>query len=176
MPYAPSMTAGSVTLASAQFFGNQFHTVQTDSFVCAEGEATGSAREVPRHTHAGSHFVLVVRGTYITEARNQDRWYGPGTLIYNPIGTTHRDRFHKGCGRFLAITPSAVIAHLLDARIPVSLVMGMRSIYSVATCATLRRGRPKRTSTNGSRWRERSQPEFPERSSACPMLPAPFHG
>lgn len=123
MAYAPSMTAGSITLASAQFFGNQFHTVKTGSFVCAEGEATGSAREVPRHTHVASHFVLVVRGTYITEARNQDRWYGPGTLIYNPIGTTHRDRFHKGCGRFLTITPSAAIAHLLDARIPVSLVI-----------------------------------------------------
>lgn len=123
MPYAPSMTAGSVTLASAEFFGEQFHTIQTDSFVCAEGEATGSAQEVPRHSHASSHFVLVVRGTYITEARNQDRWYGPGALIYNPTGTTHRDRFHGGCGRFLAITPSAAIARLLDARVPVSLVI-----------------------------------------------------
>jgi AraC family transcriptional regulator len=117
------MTAGSVTLAQAQFFGEQFRIVQTDSFVCAEGEATGSAREVPRHSHASSHFVLVVRGTYITEARNQDRWYGPGTLIYNPTGTTHRDRFHTGCGRFLTITPSAAITHLLDARVPVSLVI-----------------------------------------------------
>ncbi len=117
------MTAGSVTLASAQFFGEQFHTVQTDSFVSAEGEATGSAREVPRHSHASSHFVLVVRGTYITEARNQDRWYGSGTLIYNPTGTTHRDRFHTGCGRFLTITPSEDVARMLDACVPVSLVI-----------------------------------------------------
>jgi len=70
-----------------------------------------------------THFVFVVRGTYITEARNQDRWYGPGTLIYNPMGTTHRDRFHNGCGRFLTITPSADIARLADAGVPVSLVI-----------------------------------------------------
>ena len=122
MQYAPPMS-DCVTLASGRFFGEQFHTVQSDSFVCAEGEATGSEEAIPRHTHAGSHFILVLRGTYITEARNQDRWYGPGTLIYNPIGTTHRDRFHSGCGRFLTITPSVAIAHLLDARIPVSLVI-----------------------------------------------------
>lgn len=123
MSYASSMLAGAVTLTSAQFFGNQFRTVQTHSFVCAEAKATGAVREFPRHRHASSHFVLIVGGTYITEARNQDRWYGPGTLIYNPIGTTHRDRFHQGRGRFLAITPSTEIACLLDARVPVSLVI-----------------------------------------------------
>jgi AraC family transcriptional regulator len=64
-----------------------------------------------------------MRGTYITEARNQDRLYGPGTLIYNPTGTTHRDRFHRGSGRFLTITPSADIARLLDTCVPVSLVI-----------------------------------------------------
>jgi AraC-like DNA-binding protein len=71
MPYAPFMTEVSVTLRGAQFFGEQFHTVQTDSFVCAEGEATGSAREVPRHSHASSHFVLVVRGTAAARIRMQ---------------------------------------------------------------------------------------------------------
>jgi AraC family transcriptional regulator len=117
------MPADFVTLSSGQFFGQRFRTVYTDSFVCAEGEATVPAREIPRHSHASSHFVLVVRGTYITEARNQDRLYGPGTLIYNPMGTVHRDRFHKGSGRFLTITPLADTARLLDAHIPVSLVI-----------------------------------------------------
>jgi AraC family transcriptional regulator len=123
MQYAPSMSAGIVTLAASQFFGERFRTVRTHSFACAEGEATGSARELPRHSHASSHFVLVVRGAYITEARNQDRMYGPGTLIYNPTGTTHRDRFHNGCGRFLTITPSPDVARLLDTCVPVSLVI-----------------------------------------------------
>jgi AraC family transcriptional regulator len=120
---ALSMAANAITLSSGQFFGEEFRTVQTDSFVCAEGKAAGSEREVPRHRHASSHFVFVVRGTYITEARNQDRWYGPGTLIYNPTGTTHRDRFHTVGGRFLTITPSGTIARLLDARVPVSFVI-----------------------------------------------------
>jgi len=99
--YALSMSAGSVTVSSGQFFGDRFRTVATDSFVCSEGDATCPAREV--HRHASSHFVLVVKGMYITEARNQDRLYGPGTLIYNPTGTTHRDRFHMGRGSFLTI-------------------------------------------------------------------------
>ena len=103
MQYAPSVPTAAITLSNAQFYGGRFRTVQTDSFVCAEGEATGSERDVPRHSHSSSHFVLVGRGTYITEARNEDGWYGPGTLIYNPMGTTHRDRFHNGCGRFLTI-------------------------------------------------------------------------
>ena len=117
------MRAASVTLSGGQFFGKRFRTVYTHSFVCAEGEATGCARGLPRHSHASSHFVLVVRGTYITEARNQERLYGPGTLIYNPIGTTHRDRFQNGRGRFLTITPSATVARMLDARVPVSLLI-----------------------------------------------------
>jgi AraC family transcriptional regulator len=111
------------TLSRGQFFGEEFRTVQTASFICSEGEATGSPRGVPRHSHAASHFILVVRGMYVTEARNQDRLYGPGTLIYNPMGTTHRDRFHDGCGRFLTITPAEQIACLLDSRNPVSLVV-----------------------------------------------------
>jgi len=135
--YAHSMAECPVTLSRGQFFGTRFRTVQTHSFVCAEGEATGSARELPRHSHASSHFVLVVRGTYITEARNQDRLYGPGTLIYNPLGTTHRDRFHNGCGRFLTITPSATVARMLDARSPVSLVIHQPG--AIAAAARTRR-------------------------------------
>jgi AraC family transcriptional regulator len=126
------MAAWSVTLRKGQFFGDRFRTVETDSFVCAEGDAAGSERAIPRHRHASSHFVFVVKGTYITEARNQDRLYGPGTLIYNPIGTTHRDRFHRGCGRFLTITPSAALARLVDGCVPVSLVLHEPKLIAAA--------------------------------------------
>jgi AraC family transcriptional regulator len=127
------MVAGSVTLPRGQFFGERFRTVQTDSFVCSEGEATGFAQGVPRHSHASSHFILVVKGAYITEARNQDRLYRPGTLIYNPTGTTHRDRFDGGSGRFFTITPSPDIARLLDTCVPVSLVIHDREPIAAAT-------------------------------------------
>lgn len=132
LPYTPLVPADPVTLPSAQFFGERFRTVRTDSFVCSEGDAAGSEREVPRHSHASAHFVLVVKGRYITEARNQDRLYGPGTLIYNPTGTTHRDRFHNGRGRFLTITPSADVARLLDSQVPVSLVIHHREAIAAA--------------------------------------------
>jgi hypothetical protein len=72
MEYPPAMAAGFVVLTTGQFFGERFRTVQADSFLCAEGEATGSAAEIPRHRHASWHFVFVVRGMYVTEARNQD--------------------------------------------------------------------------------------------------------
>jgi AraC family transcriptional regulator len=130
------MKPSSITLSSGQFFGEHFRTVRTHSFVCAEGRATASARELPRHSHASSHFVFIVRGTYVTEARNQNRLYGPGTLIYNPIGTTHRDRFQNSCGRFLTITPSASIGQMLDARVPVSLVI--HEPGSIAAAARIR--------------------------------------
>ena len=123
MEYALSVSSDSVTLSSGQFFGDRFRTVASDSFVCSEGEATGHCRAVPRHRHASSHFVLVVRGVYITEARNQDALYGPGTLIYNPTGTAHRDRFDGGQGAFLTITPSPSVARLLDACVPVPLII-----------------------------------------------------
>jgi len=135
--YSRYVTADPVTLSRGQYFGARFRTVLTDSFACAEGEATGSEREIPRHRHASSHFVLVVAGKYITEARNQDRLYGPGTLIYNPVGTTHRDRFRNGRGRFLTITPSADIALLLDARVPVSLVIN--DVSAITAAARTRR-------------------------------------
>src|SRR5215470_4990811 len=122
-----------VTLPEGQFYGGKFRTVATSSFVCSEGRAMVPSREVPRHRHASSHFVLVVSGVYITEARNQDRPYGPGTLIYNPTGTTHRDRFYMGQGRFLTITPSVDVAYLLDARIPVPLVIHQREPITSAT-------------------------------------------
>ena len=131
------MAAVPTTLSRGRFFGSGFRTVSTDSFVCAEGEAVISEREMPRHSHASSHFVIVVRGTYITEARNQDRWYGPGTLIYNPTGTTHRDRFHGESGRFMTITPQADVARFVDARVPVSLVI--RDAELIAAAARTRR-------------------------------------
>ena len=58
--------------------------------------------EIQTHTHVEAHFVLVTSGRYISSARRGSETAFP--LIYNPPGTTHRDRFHQGVGSFFTIS------------------------------------------------------------------------
>ena len=61
---------------------------------------------MPVHTHLDAHFVLVLSGRYITSARGgADAGRSPA-LVFNPPGTTHRDRFHGGVGSFVTISLS----------------------------------------------------------------------
>lgn len=62
--------------------------------------------EVQKHTHEDAHFLFVVQGEYITSARNIDASCSPSTLIYNPVGTTHRDRFKTRGGQFFTASIS----------------------------------------------------------------------
>jgi AraC family transcriptional regulator len=117
------MPRAATTLASGRFFGANFRTAQSASFDVSEGDATCPGSHVPRHTHASSHFVLVVRGSYLSDARNSRGHCAPGALIFNPTGTTHRDRFAAPGGRFLCITPSAELAQRADAAVPVTLAL-----------------------------------------------------
>jgi AraC family transcriptional regulator len=61
------------------------------------------ARELPRHTHDEAHLVLILRGRYLTSAAGGSSKCVAGTLIYNPPGTTHRDRFHDLDGEFVTM-------------------------------------------------------------------------
>lgn len=112
-----------LTLRGGRFFGNACRHIETSSFEVAELDATVPDREVPRHTHEVPHFVLVTRGIYVTEARNQDGLCPPGTLIYNPGGTTHRDRFRSTNGRFLSITPERTAWEILERASPMPVVL-----------------------------------------------------
>lgn len=60
--------------------------------------------EVEPHMHEEAHFVLVLAGGYMSSARDAPIVSRTPILIYNPPGTAHRDRFHGGRGRFLAIS------------------------------------------------------------------------
>ncbi len=60
--------------------------------------------EVKRHTHEDAHFLLVIEGVYITSARNIADFCSASTLIFNPAGTTHRDRFQTRGGRFFTVS------------------------------------------------------------------------
>lgn len=71
---------------------------------------------VVEHTHAEAHFVLVLEGLYVSSAVGAPPVGGPGLLVYNPPGTTHRDRFRGDGGRFLTISvPSGALHEVRDA-------------------------------------------------------------
>ena len=116
------------TFSAGIFLGNSCQTVQTASFQFSELEATVPEREVPRHTHEASHFVLVLQGIYSTEARNHHGPCSSSTLIYNPAGTTHRDCFRSRNGRFLSISPGVDGSKLLErATLSARVVAGKRA-------------------------------------------------
>lgn len=60
--------------------------------------------EVRLHTHEEAHFVLVLAGGYMSSAQGAPAISNTPLLVFNPPGTTHRDRFYGGRGRFLAVS------------------------------------------------------------------------
>jgi len=68
-------------------------------------------RVVERHSHEEAHFVLVLDGLYVSSAEGAPPVSAGAQLIFNPAGTTHRDRFEaRGRvfdGRFLTISLAA---------------------------------------------------------------------
>lgn len=79
---------------------------------------TVSARALARHTHDDAHLVLLLRGRYLTSATGGLPECTPGTLVYTPPATTHRDHFHDLEGEFMTIAlPSTMegrLRHGLD--------------------------------------------------------------
>jgi AraC family transcriptional regulator len=114
------------------FFGDAAREVRTATFEFSDRIAVVPDREVPEHTHLNAHFVFVVRGTYITEARNRPGVCGASTLIFNPAGTTHRDRFRSDLGRFFTVSVSNDIAGHVEAKHPAAISFGDADLVSVA--------------------------------------------
>ena len=88
-------------LSYGQFIGKTADALQSDGFRFSEVMHRGN-QHVPVHTHADPHFLLIVAGDYLTSAR--DGKPHPGSLIFNPPGTTHRDRFRSTTGRFFTLS------------------------------------------------------------------------
>jgi AraC family transcriptional regulator len=119
-------------LAWGSFFGDAERELRTASFEFSDRIAVVPDREVPEHTHLNAHFVFVVRGTYITEARNRPGLCGASTLIFNPAGTTHRDRFRTDLGRFFTISVSSDVAKLVEAKHPAAISFADVELATVA--------------------------------------------
>ena len=91
----------------AQFWGSGPASRETPHFSFQVLAANPPEDEVQRHTHEEAHFVLVLSGGYMSSARHAPAVSSNPLLVFNPAGTTHRDRFLGGRGTFLAISGGA---------------------------------------------------------------------
>lgn len=100
-----------LTLAHGRFFGPGSVRRESAGFLLDCLQPTVPERELRRHMHDEAHFVMLLAGRYITSARGGAAECAVGTLIYNPPGTTHRDRFRGLDGRFFTLSvPNSAIA------------------------------------------------------------------
>ncbi|MGB0513328.1 MAG: helix-turn-helix transcriptional regulator [Wenzhouxiangellaceae bacterium] len=75
----------------------------TQGIRIAELDATVPAADVPEHEHNDAHIVLILNGVYASSARHMPEAAAPMTVVANPPGTAHRDRFLDLPGRYLVI-------------------------------------------------------------------------
>ena len=92
-------------LGRGNFLGKTCREVELREFSLKE--VVDTPEEVPKHTHEDAHFLFIIKGRYITSAKNVNDLCSALTLIFNPSGTTHRDRFQSAGGRFLAVSLKA---------------------------------------------------------------------
>jgi AraC family transcriptional regulator len=93
-----------VKLGHGQFYGMLETRRAAGSFNLSLLTARG---HVERHTHTEAHFVFVLGGQYASTAHGATDDAGAATLIYNPPGTTHTDRFAHQHGRFFGLSIKA---------------------------------------------------------------------
>ena len=108
------MNRGARPLAFGEVYGEIDTRQQTAGFVISSMRPVLQPEDVPIHTHPEGSFTFILSGVHISSARNVSGLCRAGTLIYNPPGTTHRDRFQRvEDGRFLAISvPQAITESL----------------------------------------------------------------
>ena len=113
------MNSAALQLAPGQFFGNARLARSTASGVILHCIAAGAPEGVLTHTHRDAHFILVTAGAYVSAAGRAPA-VGDTVLVYNPPGTTHRDRFERGRGSFFAVSinPEAAATALEELSAP----------------------------------------------------------
>lgn len=116
-----------ITFQSGEFYGDLHHGARASIFDIRRLSATRGEDEVETHRHDDAHFVLVLSGTYISSALHAPPRAPSPTLVFNPAGTTHRDRFVDGKGSFMTVS--------LDP----ALLSGAEELGAAQECATVLR-------------------------------------
>jgi AraC family transcriptional regulator len=93
-----------VDFSLGQFYGDARIAMTGATFDVRAQSATAREEDVETHSHRDAHFVLVLSGLYISSAHGADEISRAPTLVFNPPGTTHRDRFVEGIGRFVTVS------------------------------------------------------------------------
>ncbi len=94
------------TLSYGEIYGELSARHETAGFVISAARALLPPEEIPIHTHPEGSFTFILSGFQISSAWHAvDGGFGPCSLIYNPPGTTHRDRLRSTRdGRCLSIS------------------------------------------------------------------------
>lgn len=110
-----------------EFYGSVQHGARGSVFDIHRLHATRSEDEVETHRHSDAHFVLVLSGVYISSARHAPPRAPSPSLVFNPAGTTHSDRFLDGKGSFMTVS--------LDP----ALLAGVEELQAAQECASMLR-------------------------------------
>lgn len=101
--------------AGGQFLGGLLTRRRLPAFDLAHRVPTVHQDAVHEHSHAEAHYVLFMRGRYVSTAHGAPLLATRPMLIYNPPGVVHRDCFQGdgAGGRFFTLSPSlAAVAGL----------------------------------------------------------------
>ena len=96
--------------AAGQFLGDLLTRRRLPAFELAHRVPTVHQDAVHEHAHAEAHYVLFVRGRYVSTAHGAPLLATRPMLIYNPPGVVHRDCFQGdgAGGRFFTLSPNLV--------------------------------------------------------------------
>ena len=114
---APRAVSPMRALRHGQFFGEAGLRADGNGFAIALMRPD-PVNDIALHTHETAHFILHLEGVYLTSAAGSaGRALGP-TLVFNPPGTTHRDRYERAngvfSGRFLSIGVNQDVMRAVD--------------------------------------------------------------
>jgi AraC family transcriptional regulator len=111
------------TLSFGEVYGEINARHETAGFVISSMRPVGPPDDIPVHTHPEGSFTFILSGVQISSACNVSGVCGPRSLIYNPPGTTHRDRFQRvEDGRCVSISvPRAMTDSLPLPEMPIRL-------------------------------------------------------
>ena len=76
----------------------------TDDFALAQLRPTVPEHGIRRHGHADMHLLVLLAGSYVSEAAGMPEVCDEPAVILNPPGIEHRDRFRSRDGLFLTLT------------------------------------------------------------------------
>jgi len=93
--------------AAGQFLGELLTRRRLPAFELAHRVPTVHQDAVQEHAHAEAHYVLFMRGRYVSTAHGAPSLATLPMLIYNPPGVVHRDCFQGDGtgGRFFTLSP-----------------------------------------------------------------------